>query len=270
MNQAHPINQGMKEANTLTNMKLAEIVVEYGQSSGRLILLDYDGTIVEIKNNPSEVIPNQEVLTIIEQLAADERNTIAIITGRDREYISKWFGNMNVYLFAEHGAFYKVPSQNDWYASFEANQEWRSQLLPILEEYTAATPGSMVEQKASSIAWHYRNVDSSLAYSAAQELHSILEKNISSEMNIHLLKGKKVIEIKQKGNDKGSACHKMVKLKNFPFILSIGDDVTDEDMFRALPPFAYTFKVGYGLTKAKIKIEGPTEVVGLLKKLLNY
>ncbi len=259
----------MKEAKMLTNMKLAELVVEYGQSSKRLILLDYDGTLVNIQSTPHEVKPDKELLTIIERLANDEHNTVAIVTGRDQQYISQWFGNMNVYIFAEHGSFMKEPGTSDWLSLYKEDQRWKSALLPILETYTKANPGCMIEQKTSGLVWHYRNIDPQDSFTVSRALIHELQNIITPEMNISILEGKKVIEIKQKGYDKGSASQRIAQLQNFQFILAIGDDVTDEDMFNALPPYAYTFKVGYGLTRARMHIESPVEVVNLLKKLLQ-
>ena len=86
-------------------------------------------------------------------------------------------------------------------------------------------------------------------------------------MNIHVLDGKKVIEIKQNGCDKGSACKRMISSNDFDFIISIGDDITDEDMFNSLPPDAFSFKVGYGLTHAKMNLQSPADVIRLLQNL---
>jgi trehalose 6-phosphate synthase/phosphatase len=267
--QLNDIKEKQKQirSNVLTRRKLSEIVAEYRQAESRLILLDYDGTLVNIQDHPSHVIPSIEALNVINRLAADKKNTIVIITGRDKKYVTQWLGDMNVYLFAEHGAFIKEPGKEEWTALFEGNQLWKPEILSILESYKEKAKGSMIEQKESSLAWHYRNVDPEYAFTTVRELLESLKERITPDMNINVLDGKKVIEIKENGCDKGSACKKMTQLKDYQFILSIGDDITDEDMFNALPPHAYSFKVGYGLTHAKMNLDSPREVINLLERL---
>jgi trehalose 6-phosphate synthase/phosphatase len=251
----------------VSNIKVAEITLAFRSSSQRLILLDFDGTLVNIQNHPSEVIPGKEVLGVIKQLASDKRNIVAILTGRENEYIDSWFGEMDIYIFAEHGSFIKEPGK-EWVSLYEGNQDWKSRVLPILESYTKKVFGSVIEQKTSSIAWHYRNAVSKEIPMMVDELSNSLKTKITSRMNVNIMVGKKVIEIKQKEFDKGSATKKMMTLKPFQIIIAIGDDVTDEDMFKVLPPYAYTFKVGNGLTKAKMNIENPKEVIDFLRKLI--
>lgn len=254
--------------NMLTSKQINEIQQKYKLTNQRLILLDYDGTLVDIQNIPSKVIPSIEALNAVKKLAADMNNTVVIITGRDRDYISRWFGEMNVHIFAEHGSFFKEPNSTDWTSLFSGDQSWKEEIKPILEAYVEKANGSLLEEKVSSLAWHYRNVDPEYGFTVMRELLDSLKNRITPEMNIHVLDGKKVIEIKQNGCDKGSACKRMIQEKDYDFILSIGDDITDEDMFNSLPPDAYSFKVGYGLTHAKMNLQSPLDVIHLLGKLI--
>ncbi len=258
----------MKEPKVLTNLKLAEISVDYRHASSRLILLDYDGTLVDFKNDPDNVIPDKEVLTIINQLASDKKNIVALITGRDKKYISQWFSEMNIFILAEHGSIIKEPGKNWSYPSQEENQ-WKLKMRPVMESFANKVEGSILEEKSISIVWHYRNVSPELAYTSAGELVELLNRNITPDMNLKIVQGKKIIEVKKRGFDKGVASQNMIQLKPFSFILSIGDDSTDEDMFSKLPTYAYSFKVGYGLSHASMLIERPREVINFLKVLVN-
>jgi trehalose 6-phosphate synthase/phosphatase len=241
--------------------------VEYRYSSSRLILLDYDGTLVNFNNNPDNVIPDKEVLSIINQLASDQKNTVAIITGRDKNYISQWFEKMSVYILAEHGAISKEPGKNWAYPSKEEN-EWKIKIGPLMESFTNRAKGSILEEKSISIVWHYRDVNPELAYTCVSELIESLNSIITPDMNLKIVQGKKIIEVKKKGFDKGIASQKMIQLRPFSFMLAIGDDSTDEEMFSKLPPYSYSFKVGHGLSHARMLIESPREVINLLKVLV--
>jgi trehalose 6-phosphate synthase/phosphatase len=258
----------MKETKVLTDLKIAEISVDYRHSSSRLILLDYDGTLVDFKNDPDNVVPDKEVLDIINQLASDKKNTVAIITGRGQEYISRWFGEMNVYILAEHGSIIMEPGKK-WTYHSKDNDEWKLKIRPLMKSFTNRVAGSILEEKSISLVWHYRNVSPELAYESFDELMELLKRNITPDMDLKILQGKKVIEVKKKGFDKGIATQKMIQLKKGSFILAIGDDSTDEDMFSNLPPYSYSFKVGHGLSNATMIIEQPREVINLLKILLN-
>ena len=252
--------------NMLNAKDLSKILDKYKEADSRLILLDYDGTLVNIQDSPSKVIPSIEALNVVKRLAADNRNTLVIISGRDKNYISRWFGEMNLYIFAEHGSFFKEPGKPEWISLFSGDQTWKKEIQPILETYVEKANGSFLEEKVSSLAWHYRNVDSEYGFTIMRELLDSLKNRITPEMDIHVLDGKKVIEIKQNGCDKGSACKKMIQMQDYKFIISMGDDITDEDMFNALPSDAYSFKVGSGLTHAKMNLQSPTDVISLLEK----
>ncbi len=267
--QLHDTKEKQKKVGTnmLTSKQLNEIQQKYKLANQRLILLDYDGTLVDIQNIPSKVIPSIEALNAVKKLAANMNNTVVIITGRDRDYISRWFGEMNVHIFAEHGSFFKEPNSTDWISLFSGDQSWKEEIKPILETYVEKANGSHLEEKVSSLAWHYRNVDPEYGFTVMRELLDSLKNRITPEMNIHVLDGKKVIEIKQNGCDKGSACKRMIQTKDYDFILSIGDDITDEDMFNSLPPDAFSFKVGHGLTHAKMNLQSPLDVIRLLQEL---
>lgn len=258
----------MTHTSLLTDLKLAEMLVEYKHSKNRLILLDYDGTLVNIQSHPKEVMPSEEVIDILKSLSSEPRNSLAIITGRSKEYISKWFGIINLFLYAEHGSFVKEPDK-DWVSLYTGAQEWKASILPLFYTMAKQYKGALVEEKESSVVWHYRNMDQEKTFDALSELYHQLETLVTPEMNIVFLEGKKVLEVKQKGFDKGTASLEMLKRKDFQFILAIGDDLTDEDMFRVLPANAYSIKVGFGSTWARMNIDNPEEVLKLLEKLAD-
>jgi len=127
-------------------------------------------------------------------------------------------------------------------------------------------PGSFLEEKEYALVWHYRMANPELASQRAKELTANL-LNLASNMNAQVVPGNKIVEIRSSGTDKGSTALYFLEKQKYDFILSIGDDTTDEDMFKALPEQAYTIKVGTDQTAAKYIIDNPTEVLSFLDKL---
>jgi trehalose 6-phosphate synthase/phosphatase len=139
--------------------------------------------------------------------------------------------------------------------------------MKVLEGYVDRTPGSFVEKKDYSLVWHYRKVETGLGEARTRELASHL-KYIANDKNLKVLEGNKVVEIKNSEVDKGKAAASW--LKKFPadFILTCGDDWTDEDTFKAMPDTAYTIKVGSTSSAAKFRVTDHLDIRKLLKGLL--
>jgi trehalose 6-phosphate synthase/phosphatase len=143
---------------------------------------------------------------------------------------------------------------------------WKKQIRPLLELYVDRTPGSFIEEKDFSLVWHYRKADPKLAAIRAGELKEALSY-ATNNLNLGILDGSKVIEVKGIGINKGRAALKWVLKGKWDFIMAIGDDRTDEDIFEVLPEQAYSIKVGMGLTKARYSVGYPYEVRQLLQEL---
>jgi len=142
--------------------------------------------------------------------------------------------------------------------------DWFEVILPVLERFTDRTPGSLIEEKAFSVAWHFRNTDPELGQRRANQLKSTIQGLIANH-NLEILEGDKVIEIKVSGVNKGRSACKMLLGKDYDFIFSMGDDWTDEFMFKELPESTYTVKVGLKKTIAKYYIDGTKQVRTLVK-----
>jgi trehalose 6-phosphate synthase/phosphatase len=140
--------------------------------------------------------------------------------------------------------------------------------MPVLKQITDACPKSYVEEKKFSLTWHYRNVDPDLGYSSSRELIHLLQEIIHS-YNLKILDGNKVVEILTNDTGKGSAVKKLFEQHSYDFVLSIGDDATDEEMFEFFLNYsnAFTVKVGEGPTHARYRLKSINEVASLLKIL---
>ena len=146
--------------------------------------------------------------------------------------------------------------------------EWKDQIKPLLKLYVDRTPGSFIEEKEYSLVWHYIKTGPTFGKIRALELRDSL-LHITSNLNLEVLHGGKVIEIKPMGINKGLTAYYWISKKDWDFILAIGDDWSDEDTFTKLPNFAYSIKVGMGSSQSKYNINSSVEVRALLKELTN-
>lgn len=250
------------------NTKIMDTIRSHYQSSEkRAIFLDYDGTLTEFKNNPSDAKPNEELHRLLYKLEEDPRNVITIISGRDRESLETWFMGHKINLIVEHGVWIKK-YQKKWKMIANATDTWKPSIRPILESFVDQTPGSFIEEKNYSLVWHFRKAEPEQGDLRANELKDELTTMIANH-NLEILEGNKVIEVKTGGINKGVATMQFLQNKNFDFILAIGDDWTDEYMFRELPESAHTIKVGLKHTAAKYKVESVFAVRTLLVELIK-
>ncbi len=139
---------------------------------------------------------------------------------------------------------------------------------PILKDYEARVPGSFVEEKEFGLAWHYRKADPELGEMRSCELFDNLNEFLSNT-ELQLMRGKKVIEVRIGGINKGEAAKSFLDEEDWDFILALGDDWTDEDIFKVLPASAYSIKIGYGMTQARFFLESPKVCRTLLRDLIK-
>lgn len=237
---------------------------QFENAAKRLLLLDYDGTLMPFNKDPERAKPDPDLVSLLEKLSSDPSNTIVIISGRDKDSLERWLGHLRVDMIAEHGVWLK--EDRPYWSLFEyITDEWKSEIKPILEMYVDRTPGSFIEHKDYSLVWHYRKADKAFGELRARELVNHLQYMLTNS-NIKILEGNKVIEIKNAGINKGKAAFHWLQ-KEYDFILAVGDDWTDEDTFQAMPESAFTLKVGFAPTNARFSIESLEEFRDLLKKM---
>ena len=252
----------------LTRKIQDQILNAYHKSRSRILLLDYDGTLVNFHSKPEEAVPDNELYGILNNIAAFKENDIVIISGRDRAFLEKHFNkSINLTLVAEHGAWIKHPGA-EWELTIHTDTGWKKLIFPLLEKYVRHTPGTFIEEKNFSLAWHYRNADCDLASMNSREL-VIQLLNYISNLNLGLMEGDRVIEVKSHENSKGKAALKLILMKQYDFILAAGDDMTDETMFEKLPDNAFSIKIGLGNTTAKYNLYDVDEFRRLLKYFGN-
>jgi trehalose 6-phosphate synthase/phosphatase len=231
-----------------------------------LLLLDYDGTLSPIAPTPDLARPSRELLALIADVAARPGTEVHLVSGRKRGTLEEWLGGLGVALHAEHGVWTRGPT-GQWQTAVPLASPWREPVLAILREVTGRTPGSLVEEKTPGLAWHYRMADPEFGAAQANELRVHLAQVLSNEP-VEVLQGHKVIEVRPHGVNKGTILRPVLAASPGATILAIGDDVTDEDLFAALPPDAIAVRVGGGVTRAQFRLAGVEQVHELLRALV--
>ncbi|MFZ2148445.1 MAG: bifunctional alpha,alpha-trehalose-phosphate synthase (UDP-forming)/trehalose-phosphatase [Sedimentisphaerales bacterium] len=242
-----------------------KLISDYAKNRKRLLLLDYDGTLVGFRGKPALAGPDKEIMSLLKGLSSSSNNTIVIISGRDKETLVKWLGNLNVALVAEHGAWVRRKGK-DWECTQPYMSDWKDTIKPILELYSDRTPGSFVEDKHFSLVWHYRRADPEQAYIRTQELRGAL-LNLTENLGVGVFEGNKILEVKNHNINKGRASELWISQKKWDFLLAAGDDYTDEEMFAVMPNDAYSIKVGRNISKARFNVDTVQEIRLLLKEL---
>ncbi len=243
----------------------SKLISDYSESMNRLVLLDYDGTLVPITSTPQRAKPDDDVLRLMKELSGTPGNKVVLISGRDRKTLDEWLGGLNIDMIAGHGAWFKLNGK-EWKSIEHMDTSWIDEIRPVLEQYVDRTSGSFIEEKDFSLVWHYRNANPQLASIRVAELKDDLTRLLAN-LDVGILEGNKVVEIKNESINKGRASMRFVKGKRWDFIMAIGDDRTDEDVFRALPRKANTIKVGMGPSESKFILDGSAEVRRLIKDM---
>ncbi|HEY8399888.1 MAG TPA: bifunctional alpha,alpha-trehalose-phosphate synthase (UDP-forming)/trehalose-phosphatase [Cytophagaceae bacterium] len=242
------------------------ILEHYQRAEKRAFFLDYDGTLMPFHPHPEKVRPDQELYDILYKLSSDPKNRVIIISGRDKDTLDRWMGDLHLDMIAEHGVWLKE-GRPYWSLFDYITGEWKADIQPILELYVDRTPGTFIEKKDYSLVWHYRKADKTLGELRARELVDHLQYLVNVH-NLTILEGNKVIEIKNAGINKGKAAARWLQ-QNFDFILAAGDDWTDEDTFETMPESSYTLKVGLTGSKANYNIKTNLEMRELLKAMIS-
>ena len=249
----------------LTEKTKGSIIEDIRQSKNRIFFLDYDGTLIGFKDNPQHAKPDAELFELLDKLAANPINRVVLISGRDKGTFEEWFGDKPYTLIVEHGVWIRSAG-SDWDMIEQLDDTWKDNIRSSLEFYVDRTPGSFVEEKNFSLVWHYRKTDPELGSNRAIELKDELTSLVSN-LNLEILEGNKVIEIKNRGINKGRAAQKLLQLNPADKIVAIGDDWTDEYLFSAIPAEAVTIKVGMANTLAGYKVENHDEVRDFISRI---
>lgn len=250
----------------ITENRLNGIIDSYKKAQKKLLFLDYDGTLAGFHTDPQKAGPDKELYDLLDALGNQPNTIVYLISGRDKDTFTRWFQHKKYNMIVEHGVWLSENGE-DFRMIENVKNDWMEKIRPVLESFVDRTPGSFIEEKNYSLAWHYRKTDPDFGNLRATELATVLTSLIGTD-DLSLLSGNKVMEIKSSNVNKGRASMRVLGQDDYDFVFAIGDDWTDEFMFQELPDDTITVKVGSQKTQAKYYVDNVHKVRDLLAKFV--
>ena len=224
---------------SLPLLNQSDLINRYEDSTARLLLFDWDGTLTPIVRDPAAAVPTPAVIEVLQHISSSPKNEFWIISGRNPDFLEKCFSTVpSIGLSAEHGAFLRSPGNTDWeIASGHGDKTWQHDIMKIFEDFTSQTPGSVIERKNVSITWHYRNaIPEEGTLNAKKCRRRLDEKIVHLEPDLEVMEGKMCLEVRPRDVNKGFIAQRILaEYRNHhgqpmtpDFVLCVGDDVTDE------------------------------------------
>ena len=224
-----------------------------------LVASDYDGVLARLRDDPSSAVPEPGIAEVLGRLAEADGVTVALVSGRGVDDLRATSGlSGDLRWVGSHGAEYDGPLAGEL-------ADRRDRLAERLGPLVARVDGAWLETKPASIAVHVRPVPDRVA--AARLLE---EARGAADSSLTLKPGKDVLEIAVTDAHKGGALRRLAEEIGAAASLYLGDDVTDEDGFRALDgPDDVTVKIGDGPTDARHRVPDPAGALALLVRLAD-
>jgi trehalose 6-phosphate phosphatase len=239
----------------------AELTAALRELAGRrplLVASDYDGVLAPLVGDPSAAVPSPGVAEALARVAARPGVVVALVSGRGVADLQAVSGLTGPYRWVgSHGAEFDGPLTGELAGRRDALAE---RLAPLV----AAVPGARLEVKPASVAVHVREVADRAAAAAL-----LSQADAAADPSLTKKPGKEVLELAVTDADKGRALRRLRDELGAAAAVYLGDDLTDEDAFRALSPGDVSVKVGEGETGARFRIAGPAAVVPFLGELAD-
>lgn len=238
-------------------------------SPSLVLLLDYDGTLVSFADTPDQAVPDEELVQLLARLADRPGTSLHLVSGRQRSVLEAWFGHLDVGLHAEHGSWSRTAPDGEWERHEAVRAVPYDDLLRLLKRYTSFTPGALVERKSVGLAWHFRMASRASGRRHADALVEEVKGAFSPE-SVEILRGDEVVEFRPTGVHKGLIVTRVIgRTEGEVLVAAIGDDVTDEDMFAALPEDGLSIHVGPRPSGAGLRLADPAACRALLQNLAD-
>jgi len=231
------------------------------------ILLDVDGTLLDIAPRPEEVRVPEQLRETLKRLFDRLGGAVAFVSGRTIADIDRIFAPLRLPAVGGHGAEIRTSGHDRDYR--QRSERFDPKLKQLFSEIGRIGPGVIVEDKEYSLALHYR-LAPQLGGAVIKSVAAVCEKFGCN--GIEILPGKAVIEIKPRGFDKGLGLRELMAFAPFAGRrpVFVGDDVTDEAAFAVLPDFAgIGCSVGGIVAGATLNFDGPQDVRAWLKRISN-
>jgi len=171
--------------NVPTPLPTASVIEAYKSAGRRLIILGLLDTLIDFEAFKSMEPIDDEAWKDLAILASDPRNTVVVITGRERALVGQWLGDLPVWIAAENGVYYRMSGTRsaEWQSEYAENldDQWIGSIRPVFRYFEERTPGSVTETQEHSITWHYREADEDFGEIQASVLQEHLEKVLGNQ-----------------------------------------------------------------------------------------
>ncbi|KAJ0392949.1 hypothetical protein P43SY_005969 [Pythium insidiosum] len=272
-------------ARRLVKLPVMDVLNAYSRSKKRIIVLDYEGTLLEESHQRSTIAPPKPyVKRIIENLAADRKNTVLLVSGHEQGVIGSWLNDRRIGVVAESGYFYRLPHTDEWEMMTEDHDpSWKKVVRPIMQYFTERTPGSCIETKESSLTWHYGETDPIFGPMQARDMQVNLE-DVLCTLPLEVLQGTNRVEVRLQGITKTVIIEEILKQFEQPlvspvqqrqqsrsqvapqqvdFVFCAGNGLEDDDIFTFFKEYEeQTKKSVSSSSTAPSKSTGPTGNAG--------
>ncbi|XP_057417885.1 alpha,alpha-trehalose-phosphate synthase [UDP-forming] 6 [Lotus japonicus] len=263
-------------------LSMEHIVSAYKRTTTRAILLDYDGTLMPQASIDKS--PTSDSIKMLNSLCRDKNNMVFIVSAKSRITLVEWFSPCeNLGIAAEHGYFLRLRRDAEWETCGPPTDcSWKQIAEPVMKLYTETTDGSTIEDKETALVWCYEDADPDFGSCQAKELLNHLESVLANEP-VTVKSGHNTLEVKPQGVNKGLVAKRLLSIMQEKgmspdFVLCIGDDRSDEDMFEvitssmagpSIAPRAEVFActVGRKPSKAKYYLDDNTDIVRMVQGL---
>ena len=239
-----------------------EVIARIREADQRLLLLDFDGTLVGLRRHPDDVRFSERGRKILRQLVGHKNLTVAVVSGRELEKIQTLVGVEGIRYVGLHGA---ERAGETTVPSIAARQMVEAS-LKAAQAGLAGLRGIEIEDKHLSFAVHYRGARQPATEAASRVVGDIVA---TSNDKLRILSGKKVWEVlPREFPGKGVAVLELLaRLPEKKIAIYFGDDETDEEAFSVLPGHI-TVNVGSGVNShASFYVQSPSEVLQFLARL---
>jgi len=230
------------------------------------LLLDYDGTLVPLTLLPDQALPDAELLLLLRRLAARPATAVHVVSGRRRDFLERFLGDLPVGLHAEHG-FWSRPVGGAWRAVEAPDRSWMVPVRALLANFQGDTPGTLFEEKTAGFSWHYRAAAPELGRGRALELSLALAALLRGTP-AEVMQGDHIVEVRPRGVHKGTVPRALAAAAPAgTLFLALGDDRTDEDLFAGLPDGSLAVHVGPSDSLAPLRLADVAAARRLLAEL---
>jgi len=246
--------QAVREHKKLDKNIEHALIEDYRKSKNRLLIFNVDGISCMSKLRNNEFRLDEKCQQSIKSIAEDPSNTMVLLSKREHTFMDQYFKDFSCGMMAEQGIWIKKDNSSDWQKLMSYSSEWKKEIRPVLNDYSVRVPRSSIEEREHVLAWNYQKSDPELGNISASELFDYLNDFLANT-DLQVTHGNKVVDVRVHGIDKGNGIKSWLLENNWDFILVLGEDWSDEDIFKILPETAYSVKINPGSTHARYYFE---------------